>query len=146
MSFCAAPSKIVAPTQVARPGRALVVRCEAAQPMQRVKQVGVALLSTAVIATAVPAIAAVDLEVGEDVFNGNCAACHAGGDNSVKPGYTLQKDALVQYLDGGFSVESITTQVKNGKNAMPAWSDRLDDDEIDSVAAYVFKTASEGAW
>lgn len=35
-------------------------------------------------------------------------------------------------------------QVTNGKNAMPAWGDRLSEEEIESVAAYVFKTASSG--
>jgi hypothetical protein len=37
-------------------------------------------------------------------------------------------------------------QVENGKNAMPAWQDRLDEDEIIAVANYVFKTATDGAW
>lgn len=30
-------------------------------------------------------------------------------------------------------------QVENGKNAMPAWGDRLSEEEIEAVAAYVFK-------
>lgn len=45
------------------------------------------------------------------VFLNNCAACHTGGANVVQAEKTLQKDALVQYLDGGFKVESIVTQV-----------------------------------
>ena len=41
-------------------------------PITRVKQAGVALLGAAVVATGLPAVAAVDLSLGEDVFNGNC--------------------------------------------------------------------------
>ena len=53
------------------------------------------------------------------VFLNNCAACHTGGNNVVQAEKTLQKDALVQYLDGGFKVESIVTQVCGMR--MQAW-------------------------
>uniref|UniRef100_Q7M1S5 Cytochrome c-553 n=1 Tax=Chlorella vulgaris TaxID=3077 RepID=Q7M1S5_CHLVU len=87
-----------------------------------------------------------DLVLGAEVFNNNCAACHAGGQNSVINERTLQKGALEQYLAGGFNVEAITTQVTNGKGAMPAWGDRLDEFEIAAVAAYVFDQASGNKW
>ncbi|KAI7836524.1 hypothetical protein COHA_009624 [Chlorella ohadii] len=78
-----------------------------------------------------------------------------GGMNNVQPEKTLQKAALEQYLAGGFSVDSIITQasncckqlaVENGKGAMPAWEGRLDSDEIESVAEYVFKQAEGNLW
>ena len=94
------------------------------------------------IATA-PALAA-DAGAGEQVFNANCAACHAGGQNVIMPEKTLEKEALDQYLAGGRSEKSIITQVTNGKNAMPAFGGRLGDDEIANVAAYVIKSADEG--
>jgi mono/diheme cytochrome c family protein len=37
-------------------------------------------------------------------------------------------------------------QVQNGKGAMPAWKDTLDDDEIEAVANYVFETAKADGW
>lgn len=37
-------------------------------------------------------------------------------------------------------------QVENGKGGMPAWADRLDEEEIQSVAAYVYKQAAEALW
>ena len=37
-------------------------------------------------------------------------------------------------------------QVENGKNAMPAWADRLDGDEIAAVAAYVYNQADTNGW
>lgn len=85
---------------------------------------------------------------------------------------TLRKDALSQYLDGGLKEASIVSQVTNGKvlnikftktkikynnhsiilqhllgkNAMPAFGGRLDDDEISNVAAYVYDQASGSKW
>lgn len=81
---------------------------------------------------------------GEQVFNANCAACHAGGQNVIMPEKTLEKEALDQYLAGGRNEKSIITQVSNGKNAMPAFGGRLSDEEIADVAAYVIKSADEG--
>lgn len=52
---------------------------------------------------------------------------------------TLQKGALEQY--GMASVEAISTQVRNGKGGMPAFKGRLDDGQIESVAAYVLAQA-----
>ncbi len=38
------------------------------------------------------------------------------------------------------------TQVTNGKNAMPAWAGQLSPEEIESVAAYVYKQATTDGW
>ena len=38
------------------------------------------------------------------------------------------------------------SQVTNGKNAMPAFGGRLDDDEITDVAAYVYDQATNSKW
>lgn len=40
----------------------------------------------------------------------------------------------------------LPAQVTNGKNAMPAWADRLSEDEIQDVAAYVFNQATNDLW
>ena len=40
------------------------------------------------------------------------AACHTGGANVVQADKTLQKDALVAYLDGGFNVDAIVKQAR----------------------------------
>ena len=97
----------------------------------------------AIAFVAAPAFAA-DVAAGETVFNANCAACHAGGQNVIMPEKTLEKEALDQYLAGGRSEKSIITQVTNGKNAMPAFGGRLSDEDIANVAAYVIKTAEAG--
>ena len=93
------------------------------------------------LATVAPASAA-DLASGAQVFASNCAACHAGGNNVVNAAKTLKIDALNQYEMA--SVEAIQYQVKNGKNAMPAFGGRLTDEQIDNVAAYVLDQAEKG--
>eukprot|EP00977_Amphora_coffeiformis_P029315 scaffold39926_cov199-Amphora_coffeaeformis.AAC.1 len=104
---------------------------------------GVAAGAAAAVVATSPVFAA-DAGAGEQVFNANCAACHAGGQNVIMPEKTLEKEALDQYLAGGRSEKSIITQVTNGKNAMPAFGGRLSDEDISNVAAYVIKSSDEG--
>jgi len=96
------------------------------------------------VAGVAPAFAG-DVAAGEQVFNANCAACHAGGQNVIMPEKTLEKEALDQYLAGGRKESSVVTQVTNGKNAMPAFGGRLSDEDIANVATYVIST-SESGW
>nr|WCH56047.1 cytochrome c553 [Calliblepharis sp.] len=85
---------------------------------------------------------AADLDAGEQIFTANCSACHAGGNNAIMPEKTLQENVLK--TNEMNSIEAITTQVKNGKNAMPAFGGRLADEEIDNVANYVLSQAAKG--
>jgi cytochrome c6 len=80
---------------------------------------------------------------GEGIFNNNCAACHAGGNNVIMPEKTLKKDALEK--NGMNKIEAITYQVTNGKNAMPAFGGRLNDSDIEDVATFVL-SQSETDW
>ena len=79
---------------------------------------------------------------GAKVFSANCAACHMGGRNVVAAAKTLKADALEKY--NMKSLEAIVTQVKNGKNAMPSFKGRLNDSQIEAVAAYVLQQAEKG--
>ncbi len=88
-----------------------------------------------------PAIAA-DTADGAKVFSTNCAACHMGGRNVVAAAKTLKKDALDKYSMN--SLEAIVHQVQNGKNAMPAFKGRLNDQQIEAVAGYVLEQAEKG--
>mmetsp|Transcript_10513 Transcript_10513/g.10149 ORF Transcript_10513/g.10149 Transcript_10513/m.10149 type:complete len:149 (+) Transcript_10513:74-520(+) len=99
-----------------------------------------------VMALAPAATFAADMENGAQVFAGNCAACHAGGNNVIQNEKTLRKEALTEYLAGGLKETSIVMQVTNGKNAMPAFGGRLDDDEISDVAAYVYDQSTGEKW
>ena len=86
------------------------------------------------------------VESGATIFAGNCAACHAGGNNVIAAEKTLRKEALDSYLAGGRKESSVVTQVTNGKNAMPAFGGRLSDEEIGDVAAYVIDQANGDKW
>lgn len=85
---------------------------------------------------------AADIENGERIFSANCSACHAGGNNVIIAEKTLKKDVLE--ANGMNSVDAITYQVTNGKNAMPAFGGRLDDGEIEDVANYVLAQSQKG--
>nr|YP_010443674.1 cytochrome c553 [Merotricha bacillata]UTE94561.1 cytochrome c553 [Merotricha bacillata] len=85
---------------------------------------------------------AVDIENGERIFTANCSACHAGGNNVIMPEKTLKKEALE--TNGMKSVDAITYQVTNGKNAMPAFGGRLADNDIEDVANYVLSQSDKG--
>jgi len=87
---------------------------------------------------------AADLENGKQVFmaKANCTQCHRGGINTVIADKHLGKDALEKYnMD---SIAAIAHQVRNGKNAMPAYGRRLSDEQIRDVAAYVLSQAEKG--
>ena len=86
---------------------------------------------------------AADLEAGEQIFTANCSACHAGGNNAIMPDKTLKKDVLSD--NNMNSIAAITNQVKNGKNAMPAFGGRLAEEDIENVANYVL-AQSESGW
>merc|ERR1711965_552285 len=104
---------------------------------------GVALgLILSVMTSRPPAAMAADLENGESIFQGNCTACHAGGNNTVVAEKKLKKEALQQY--GKYEVEAIIKQVTNGNGAMPAFGERLGPDDIEDVANYVRAQADKG--
>lgn len=92
-----------------------------------------------------PALAA-ETSNGAKIFDANCASCHIGGGNILISQKTLKKEALSKYLENydGDSIEAIIHQVQNGKNAMPAFKDKLSPQEILEVAAYVFQNAEQG--
>lgn len=100
------------------------------------------LLGAVFLFNNVNTILAADLAAGEQVFSANCTACHAGGNNAIMPEKTLKKDVLEE--NSMNSVAAITTQVKNGKNAMPAFGGRLTDEDIDNVANYVLSQSEQG--
>lgn len=85
---------------------------------------------------------AANLVTGAKLFKANCSVCHVGGNNVVMANKTLKKEALEKY--GMNSLEAIKTQVRNGKNSMPAFGARLRTDQIEDVAAYVLNQSKKG--
>lgn len=85
---------------------------------------------------------AANIQNGAKIFNANCSACHMGGNNVIISSKTLKKDALKKY--DMFSLQAIKTQVTNGKNAMPSFRSRLNEMQIEDVAAYVLNQSEKG--
>lgn len=88
-----------------------------------------------------PALAS-DTANGAKVFGANCAQCHLGGGNVIMGNKTLKKDDLEKWDMA--SLDTITYQVINGKNAMPSFKGRLNKKQIEDVAAYVLEQAENG--
>ena len=88
-----------------------------------------------------PALAG-DAASGSKIFSANCAACHMGGNNVINAAKTLKQDALKQY--DMYSIDAVKNQVINGKNAMPAFGNKLTEAQIEDVATYVLSQAESG--
>jgi cytochrome c6 len=106
--------------------------------------ISVVLLAIALVTVAFnrPALADGDAASGAKIFSANCAACHMGGNNVIMANKTLKKDALEKYKMN--SLDAITTQVTNGKNAMPSFKGRLNAQQIEDVATYVLQQSEKG--
>ncbi|NEO25652.1 MAG: c-type cytochrome [Kamptonema sp. SIO4C4] len=110
--------------------------------MKKLVLVFVCILTVTTLLFTSPAQAEGDINHGKQVFNANCAACHMGGGNIVNAAKTLKLSDLEKYnMD---SLEAITTQVKNGKSAMPGFLGKLDEQDIEDVATYVLAQAEKG--
>ncbi|MEH2147047.1 cytochrome c6 PetJ [Nostoc sp.] len=88
-------------------------------------------------------VSAADTVNGEQIFNVHCAGCHINGSNIIRRGKNLKKQALKKY--GMDSIEAVTSIVTNGKNNMSAYKKRLNEQQIQDVAAYVLQQ-SEKDW
>ena len=76
-----------------------------------------------------------DLNKGEKIFQQNCIVCHEYGNNSIIAEKNLKKQSLE--TNGMNTITSITYQVTNGKNGMPAFGGRLKEEDIIEVANYI---------
>lgn len=109
--------------------------------MKKLVTVLVLMIAVATLAFARPVLAA-DTANGAKIFSANCAACHLGGRNVIAAEKTLKQDALEKYNMN--SMESIVYQVQNGKKAMPAFKSKLNEQQIEDVAAYVLEQSEKG--
>ena len=87
------------------------------------------------------ALANMDLDNGAKVFKANCAGCHVNGGNIVRRGKNLKTKALHRHkVDTQDAVESLVT---HGKGIMSAYGDKLTQQEIADVSAYVLQRAEQ---
>jgi cytochrome c6 len=80
-------------------------------------------------------------EHGEHLFIRNCNVCHVGGNNLIIPEKNLKQNTLE--TNGMNSIDAVVYQVTNGKNGMPAFGGRLEEEEIEEIAFYVLEAASK---
>mmetsp|Transcript_32007 Transcript_32007/g.101864 ORF Transcript_32007/g.101864 Transcript_32007/m.101864 type:complete len:117 (-) Transcript_32007:1004-1354(-) len=112
MKFTVAAALLAAPAAAFTP-----VAGRTQMKMGMEKQIASAALAGAMMFGAGSSAFAASIGEGENVFNANCAACHAGGQNVIQNEKTLQQDALKQYLDGGMKESSVVYQVTNGSKS-----------------------------
>ncbi len=86
-----------------------------------------------------PAMGA-DTNNDAQIFQANCAGCHPKGGNIIRRGKNLKSRALRRNKVD--NPEALVRLVTNGKNNMPAYSDRLTPAEIEAVSAYVLERAA----
>ena len=79
-----------------------------------------------------------NLEKGEKLFFSNCDVCHHNRTNLILSEKDLSKENLE--LNGMNSKESITYQIINGKNGMPAFGGRIQDNDIEEIATFLLET------
>lgn len=83
---------------------------------------------------------AANIETGAEVFSVNCAGCHINGSNIIRRGKNLKLKALKKYkMD---SIANISDLVTNGKGVMPAYKDKLSEQQIIDVSGYVLSQAA----
>ena len=104
--------------------------------------VAIALL-TILFSADIPALAdsTTNFDRGAKIFEANCAACHVKGKNIVRRGKNLKMKALHRYKVD--TVEAIVDLVTNGKGIMSAYGDKLTQQEIIDVSAYVLERAEQ---
>ena len=72
------------------------------------------------------------------VYKTNCAPCHgATGDANTPAGKVFKvpsfsSDGVLKESD-----EHLLTVAKNGKGAMPPWNDKISEDDLKSVIAFI---------
>jgi cytochrome c6 len=76
-------------------------------------------------------------ERGEKLFQANCVACHINGKNRILPEKNLERETLE--INGMNTLSAISYQVLNGKNGMPAFGGRLEEEEIEDIAFYILQ-------
>ncbi|MEM7727315.1 MAG: c-type cytochrome [Cyanobacteria bacterium P01_A01_bin.45] len=105
--------------------------------IQLIKTICISILLFCTISN--PIALAENTDLGNKVFNTQCAGCHLRGGNIIRRGKNLKLRALKKYkMD---SVDAISNIVTNGKNNMSAYKDKLTSEEIREVANYVLQQA-----
>jgi mono/diheme cytochrome c family protein len=89
-----------------------------------------AALSSASAAAGQSAQDSVQVRLGAEIFERNCAPCHGPRMQDPESAFDLRKFPRDQH-------ERFVNSVTRGKNQMPPWGDMLKPDDIEALWAYV---------
>lgn len=106
--------------------------------MNQSKQKIILLLVSFILFFNIQQVKAKNLEKGKRLFLSNCDVCHRNGTNLILSEKDLSKENLE--LNGMNSKESITYQIINGKNGMPAFGGRVQENDIEEIANFLLET------
>lgn len=76
-----------------------------------------------------------NLNLGQTLFERNCSMCHPNGQNLILAEKNLKKENLER--NGLNSRPSLIYHLRNGKNGMAGFADRLTKEEIRILADYL---------
>lgn len=112
----------------------------------QVEKVAMAFVWSWALLCGSPALAA-DIAKGQTIFNNNCAACHAGGQNLINAPRTLQREAIEKNL-GSLDPETVTNFVQNSVVHRGAFilGSKLSNKDFENVVSYVVDQASNDKW
>lgn len=110
----------------------------------------VLLAATVFTTVPMPVMAAGDISRGAILFNSNCASCHRGGENIMKPAKTLQENDLIKNLGSAdqatiakFFTNSLNHKLLNFPNVPGG---KLSETDVLDVTTYVSDQAMENKW
>jgi cytochrome c6 len=81
----------------------------------------------------------------KELFKSNCAICHGEDGTGTPLGKRLQAPDLTSRTVQSRPNTALEQMVKTGKNSMPPFADRLDDQHIKSLILFVRRLAANAA-
>ena len=91
-----------------------------------------------------------NIEHGETLFANNCASCHRGGQNFMKPSKTLQESDLLKNLGDSDSATVASFFKGSMQHKMLSFPNvpggKLTESDVDDVAIYVSSQAVQNKW
>ncbi len=97
-----------------------------------------ALLRFSTILICVGAASILQAESAANVYKAKCAPCHgAAGDASTPAAKALKVPSFTSESVLKESDADLLTIAKNGKGKMPAWHDKLSEDQLKDLIAFI---------
>lgn len=91
------------------------------------------------------AIVAAGAQQAESVYKANCAPCHGpAGDANTPAGKAFKVPSFHSEAVLKESDANLLTIAKNGRGRMPAWHDKLSDDQLKDLINYIHSLQKKG--